>query len=768
MKKIIFLLAISICSFTSNAQISGVVNYDSWNWLNYYEDGNMVAFDFYRCQDFLIIDIEFEQEDNYSVTQGDLTQQWSSTIYSLKLDFWELDDTIKVYGENQGLMIQFVGYLRTKELESIHVSTWNKIEGDTISICSDYGTDFINYDLDAYSYGYGYGWHHYDSTSIQVGYFDGADFYGFEFHVNDTVFPLYNHLFNDFNLKTGDVIKLQAGNEYDSYGWFYDDYGCEWSYDGIISSPELIVKIVENEKLDLIDTVSEFGNICPGESVMLTKENDDFEWYNKNNSSYSYKSREDSFLVKTPGEYLLIEDLPWNSDKQCAAMSEIVKVESKSDCKGYVSGYVKQNTNPWNPLPGIMVSDDKGQTTVSDENGVYEFYFDLDDAPTYAVISQDGYYEDKEYFYFSSSDFKFSENENLYTYKLEENDLAIHLNSGRNRPGFTIVQFVTIENRGKNELTTDVQVNLDAALTYTTYEGENQPNSVMGNELKWNNITVASGETKRLKFWAVLDRLTPLETVLSNTGVLLQAVPDDVTSNDTTVYEPLVTGSYDPNDKLVSYQGAYTEGYVYDTTSFEYTIRFQNTGTDTAFNILVTDPISSHLDLSTLKMLDASHNYQMTIVGDTIKWFFPNIMLADSFVNEPLSHGFIRFTIDQKENNEQGSLIENTAYIYFDFNDPIITNTTSAIVNNGMITQVKEVKSTNLLHKLTTYPVPTESEVFFEGVEGGYIEVYDLQGKLLRAENFNNSINVSELNSGVYHFKMITGDKSYGGNIVRK
>ena len=209
MKKIIFLLAISICSFMSNAQISGVVNYDSWNWLNYYEYGNMVAFDFYTCQQNLIIDIEFEQEDNYSATQGDLTQQWSSTSYSLEIDFGDLwgHDTIKVYGENQGLMIQFVGYSRRKELESIHVSTWNMIEGDTISICSDYGTDFIKYDLDAYSYG----WHHYDSTSIQVGYFDGADFYGFEFHVNDTVFPLYNNnnSINDFNLKTGDVIKVQ-------------------------------------------------------------------------------------------------------------------------------------------------------------------------------------------------------------------------------------------------------------------------------------------------------------------------------------------------------------------------------------------------------------------------------------------------------------------------------------------------------------------------------------------------------------------------------
>ena len=597
-----------------------------------------------------------------------------------------------------------------------------------------------------------------DYNDYNYGYYHD---YGIQFHVNDSVFPA-NARISDYNLKTGDVVKVQT----DNYGYFIDEDGCEWNYDDTISSPELIVKIVENEKLDLIDSVGEFGNICMGDSVILNRKNDDFKWY-EFNSYYSFKSDKDSILVKTPGEYLLIEDIPWGSNKQCPAMSEVTEINVKSDCKGYVNGYVKE-TYSYTPLPGIMVSTDKGQTTVSDENGFYELYFGMDDAPNYTLISQDGYYEDKEYLSFSNTDFKIAENEHLYTYKIQENDLAIHLNSGRNRPGFTIVQFVTLENRGKNELTTDVQVNLDAALTYTTYEGENQPNSVMGNELKWNNITVASGEKKRLKFWAVLDRLTPLETVLSNTGVLLQAVPDDVTSNDTTVYEPVVTGSYDPNDKLVSYQGAYTEGYVYDTTNFEYTIRFQNTGTDTAFNILVTDPISSHLDLSTLKMLDASHNYEMTIVGDTIKWFFPNILLADSFVNEPLSHGFIRFTIDQKENNEQGSLIENTAYIYFDFNDPIITNTTAAIVNNGIINNVREVKSSNLLHKLTTYPVPTDSEVFFEGVEGGYIEVFDLQGKLLRAENFNNFINVSELNSGVYQFKIITGDKSYAGNIVRK
>ena len=775
MKKIILLLAISICSFMSNAQISipGVDVFSRALWFDLKSYGNVVEFDYYVCSESIKIELDFEQEDNYYATvghldeplfSGSLTQDsFSTRSYILDLDVGVFDyDTVKVYGEDQGLVIQLVSTSRLLYLESITLETSNNIEGDTIFICGDIGTDYIYYNTNSL----GIYEKHYSSLIVgpkpEFTDIDDELYYNnsLDFHVNDTIFSPETRI-KDFNFKTGDVIKVEQT------GYFTDHIGCEWSVFDTISSPELIVKIVENEKLDLIDTIGEFyGGICHDEPVMLTKE-DDFRWYKKNNSSYSYTSHKDSFLVKTPGEYLLIEDLPWSSDKQCPSMSEVTKINIKPDCKGYVSGYVKQAVSH-NKLSGIMVSTDKGQTTVSDENGFYEFYFDMDDSPTYTFISQDGYYEDKEYLSFSSTDFKIAENEHLYTYKLEENDLAIHLNSGRNRPGFTIAQFVTIENRGKNELTTDVHINLDPAFTYTSYEGENIPNSIMGNELKWNNITVASGETKRLKFWAVLDRLTPLETMLSNTGVLLQAVPDDVTSNDTTVYDLLVTGAYDPNDKLVSYEEEYTEGYVHDTTNFEYTIRFQNTGTDTAFNVLVTDPISSHLDLSTLKMLDASHKYQMTIVGDTIKWLFPNIMLADSFVNEPLSHGFIRFTIDQKENNEQGSLIENTAYIFFDFNDPIITNTTSVIVNNGMVTQVKEVKSNNLLHKLTSYPVPTESEVFFEGVEKGYIQVYDLQGKLLSAENFNNSINLSELNSGVYHFKMITGDKSYGGNIVRK
>jgi len=71
-----------------------------------------------------------------------------------------------------------------------------------------------------------------------------------------------------------------------------------------------------------------------------------------------------------------------------------------------------------------------------------------------------------------------------------------------------------------------------------------------------------------------------------------------------------------------------------------YKIRFQNTGTDTAFNIVVLDTLSDLLDVSTFVPLVSSHPYALEIVdSNVLKYSFENIMLPDSNINEPGSHG---------------------------------------------------------------------------------------------------------------------------------
>ena len=146
-----------------------------------------------------------------------------------------------------------------------------------------------------------------------------------------------------------------------------------------------------------------------------------------------------------------------------------------------------------------------------------------------------------------------------------------------------------------------------------------------------------------------------------------------------------VTGSYDPNDKQVSPVGITSNKYITSEDELEYLIRFQNTGTDTAFKVVIRDTITTDvLDIATLTSGASSHDYTFNIYGHGIaEWTFDNILLPDSNVNEPESHGFVKFKVQQLSGNTDGTLIENRAAIYFDFNAPVITNTAWNVVNEA-------------------------------------------------------------------------------------
>ena len=148
-----------------------------------------------------------------------------------------------------------------------------------------------------------------------------------------------------------------------------------------------------------------------------------------------------------------------------------------------------------------------------------------------------------------------------------------------------------------------------------------------------------------------------------------------------------VVGSHDPNDKLVSPAGFTDQHYVAPGTKMEYTIRFQNTGTFMAFTVKVVDTLSADLDVATFEMMSASHDYSLDLQTTTdgqniLTWTFNNINLPDSTSNEPESHGYIKFKINPQEDLALGTQVENFADIFFDFNDPIRTNTTLTTFDN--------------------------------------------------------------------------------------
>lgn len=145
-------------------------------------------------------------------------------------------------------------------------------------------------------------------------------------------------------------------------------------------------------------------------------------------------------------------------------------------------------------------------------------------------------------------------------------------------------------------------------------------------------------------------------------------------------------GSFDPNDKTGYPKGLDPNNFIDTSTTLNYKIRFQNTGTDTAFLVVIRDTLSQFLDPATIKMGAASHLYSWEILGNnTLQVVFENIMLADSNINEVGSHGFVKFKIDQQPNLDSGTSIENKAAIYFDFNEPVITNTSHHMIDEKLV-----------------------------------------------------------------------------------
>ncbi len=141
-------------------------------------------------------------------------------------------------------------------------------------------------------------------------------------------------------------------------------------------------------------------------------------------------------------------------------------------------------------------------------------------------------------------------------------------------------------------------------------------------------------------------------------------------------------GSYDPNDKQAFPPGVGEDDLILQNTEIEYLIRFQNTGSDTAFTVRLVDTLSENLDLSTLRFGGHSHEYIATLRDRELEILFENILLPDSTTNLEGSNGFISFRIQQIPDLANGTKINNFADIYFDFNDPIRTNDANYIVDD--------------------------------------------------------------------------------------
>ncbi|MGB8193864.1 MAG: hypothetical protein WCF67_18170, partial [Chitinophagaceae bacterium] len=265
-------------------------------------------------------------------------------------------------------------------------------------------------------------------------------------------------------------------------------------------------------------------------------------------------------------------------------------------------------------------------------------------------------------------------------------DYRVYLHSpGAHRPGFDVSYRVCVVNAGTDTLVNKVvKLIKDPRMQYLS--AIPAATSVSGDTITWNISYLGPRDTTSI---AVQLKISPPPVVSIGNVLISKAIIDttgDLAKTDNeSIFHGFVSGAFDPNDKFESSGNNFSALDVSKGKYIDYTIRFQNTGNDTAFNIVVRDTLDAKLDWNSIEMISASHPYQLSITnGNKAAWTFANIQLADSVHNEPASHGYINYRIRPKSTVIAGDLISNSASIYFDFNLPVKTNTTVNLVKQAL------------------------------------------------------------------------------------
>lgn len=136
---------------------------------------------------------------------------------------------------------------------------------------------------------------------------------------------------------------------------------------------------------------------------------------------------------------------------------------------------------------------------------------------------------------------------------------------------------------------------------------------------------------------------------------------------------------YGQNDIQVLGDAVFTPGEIAEGAAVTYLIRFQNTGTDTAYQVIVRDTLDPRLDAATFLTIDVSHNFQVVRDGSNIiRWYFDNISLPDSASGGQNSIGYILFSVKPKPYLSPGQTILNRSCATF--NQTYSTCTNEAII----------------------------------------------------------------------------------------
>jgi hypothetical protein len=294
------------------------------------------------------------------------------------------------------------------------------------------------------------------------------------------------------------------------------------------------------------------------------------------------------------------------------------------------------------------------------------------------------------------------------------------------------------------------------------------PASVVGNTITWNVSTLAANTSGPALLYAAFSSPTgprvPGDTVHSFYSAMPVTGDVDTTNNIDTL-NSIIRGAYDPNDIAVS-----PAGYIPSGTWLSYTVRFENTGNDTAHNIHVMDTLSGNLDISTMEIVGASARMDIAISkegGQNIfKFDFPNINLLDSSYHG-LCDGIFSFRMKVKDGLPDGTLIPHQVGIYFDDNAVVMTNNAQDTIGIPLPPPLQSVYYVNAGAEV--YPNPAKDLLTISAAEGAYstLTIANYVGQALIQQAVTGAytpVSIKNLPAGVYIITL----RGNSGTLVKK
>lgn len=307
-------------------------------------------------------------------------------------------------------------------------------------------------------------------------------------------------------------------------------------------------------------------------------------------------------------------------------------------------------------------------------------------------------------------------------------NLGVHAGCGTSIPGSTKDYWVYYYNTGQASAPgTVVSFVHDPNLTlvssnpaYTSYDNATHT-------VTWNVGNLSPGANwQRVEMIFNVPNTLTLGSYLACTAQIAPTAGDCNTSDNTEGIYDEVVGSHDPNDKAVYPAGPLAEG----DNILHYTVRFQNDGNAPAYLVVVQDTLSPYVDPASVVPGASSHPYKFSLSGNGLLTFrFENINLPDSVHDEPNSKGFVNYTVHTRPNLPLGTEVKNTAYIYFDYNSAVVTNTT--VNTRSDLTGIHTPSRDGAMQvSIMPNPVQESAIVHFTGATGQVsFELMDVTGK---------------------------------------